>query len=78
MAPVRDDSHEIMERIDWVRRELRGLDRAAADIVELRFRAGLTLEAIGQQLGLSVGAVHGRLVRTIAKLRKRTSELGDD
>ena len=76
--PVHGDSHDILERIDWVRRELRGLDRAAAEIIELRFRAGMTLEAIGQHLGLSVGAVHGRLVRTIARLRRRTSELGED
>ncbi len=69
---------DVMERLDWVRRELRGLDRVAAEIVELRFRAGLTLEAIGQRLGLTVGAVHGRLMRAVAKLKRRASEFGDE
>lgn len=69
---------DILERLDWVRQELRGLDRVAAEIIELRFRAGLTLEAIGQRLGLTVGAVHGRLMRAVAKLRRKASELGDE
>ncbi len=73
-----DDDDGFQERLDWVRRELQGLDRAAAEIVELRFRAGLTLAAIGQRLGLSVGAVHGRLARAIVKLRRRSSELHDE
>ena len=69
---------DVLERLDWVRRELRGLDRVAAEIIELRFRAGLTLEAIGQRLGLTVGAVHGRLMRAVAKLRRKAGELGDE
>ena len=69
---------DVLERLDWVRRELRGLDRVAAEIIELRFRAGLTLEAIGQRLGLTVGAVHGRLMRAVSKLRRKAGELGDE
>ncbi len=71
-----DDTREIMERVEWVRRELSGIDRASAQIIELRFRAGLTLKAIGKRLGMSTGAVHGRLTRAIARLRKRGS--GDE
>ena len=68
---VSDDTQEILERAEWVRRELRGIDRIGAEIIELRFRAGLTLKAIGERLGISAGAVHGRLTRAIARLRKR-------
>jgi DNA-directed RNA polymerase specialized sigma24 family protein len=50
---------------------LHGLDRATVEMIELRFRAGLTLAAIGQRLGLGAGAVHGRLNRAIARLRQR-------
>ena len=67
-----DDTQQTLERIEWVRRELRGLDRVAGEIIELRFRAGLTLSAIGQRLGIGTGAVHGRLTRAIARLRKRS------
>lgn len=66
-----DDVQEILERVEWVRRELRGLDRAAGEIIELRFRAGLTFEAIGRRLRIGPGAVHGRLTRAIARLRRR-------
>jgi RNA polymerase sigma-70 factor (ECF subfamily) len=66
-----DDVQEIQERLEWVRRELHGLDRATVEMIELRFRAGLTLASIGQRLGLGAGAVHGRLNRAIARLRQR-------
>lgn len=69
-----DDTQEILERIEWLRRELRGLDRVAGEIIELRFRAGMTLQAIGQRLGMGTGAVHGRLMRALGKLRKRTPD----
>ena len=72
------DTHELQERLDWVRRELTGLDRVASEIIELRFRAGMSLAAIGKTLGLGTGAVHGRLTRALAKLRQRSRELGDE
>lgn len=70
---------ELFERLDWLRHELRGLDRVSAEIIELRYRAGLTLEAIGRRLGMGTGAVHGRLTRTLAKLRKQSNvEMSDE
>ena len=72
---VQEEVERLHERTDWLRRELAGLDRVAADILELRFRAGLTLKSIGEQLGLSPSAVHGRLLRSIAKLRRRSREV---
>ena len=73
-----DDPHDLAARLDWVRRELRGIDRVAAEIIELRFRGGLTLRAIGDRLGMSIGAVHARMTRAIGKLRQRASEQRDD
>ena len=64
---------DLFDRIEWLRREMRGIDGLNAAIVEMRYRAGLTLEAIGQRLGMGTGAVHGRLTRTIAKLQKKTA-----
>lgn len=72
------DFHDLQERLDWLRGELSGLDRVAGEIIELRFRAGLTLSAIGKRLGLGTGAVHGRLNRALAKLRERSRELNDE
>lgn len=66
-----DDVEKVQERLEWVQRELRGLDRVTAEMIELRFRVGMTLASIGQRLGIGAGAVHGRLNRTIAKLRQR-------
>jgi RNA polymerase sigma-70 factor (ECF subfamily) len=66
---------ESADLVDWVRGELATLDHLTAQIVDWRFRAGLTLEAIGQRLGLGTGAVHGRLTRALARLRRRTSEM---
>ena len=67
-----DVPSELHERIEWLRREMRGVDRVSAEIIELRYRGGLTLEAIGRRLGMGTGAVHGRLTRTIARLQKKT------
>ncbi|MCH7871555.1 MAG: sigma-70 family RNA polymerase sigma factor [Planctomycetes bacterium] len=68
---VDESRSDLFERIEWLRSEMRGLDRVSAEIIELRYRGGLTLEAIGRRLGLGTGAVHGRLTRTIARLQKK-------
>lgn len=75
---VRSDTDDIDERVERVRREFGGLDRVSVEIIELRFRTGMTLAAIGRLLGISVGSVHGRLVRAVARLRKRTEEASDE
>jgi len=65
---------EIAERADWLRTELSGLDRATSDLLHLRYCAGMTLERIGYRVGLTPGAVDGRLRRTLASLRSAANE----
>lgn len=62
------------EKAAWIRQELSGLDRVNAGIIELRFYAGLTLKVIGERLGLSPGAVHGRILNSINELRRQMKE----
>lgn len=67
------------ERLEHLRAELAHLDRHAAELLDLRFRAGMTLEAIGRRLGLTPGAVHGRLGRILAGFRDaHADEPSDD
>ena len=73
-----DEPDDVAARLEWVRRELRGLDRVAAEIIELRFRGGLTLKVIAERLGMTIGAVHGRMARSIARLRRRANEQRDE
>ncbi len=65
---------EDAERLGWLRGQLASLDRAASDAVDLRLRAGMTLSQVGRALGLSPGAVDGRVNRTVARLRERAKE----
>jgi len=74
VAPEQPDD----DRLEWLRRELGSLERANADLIDLRFRAGMTLGAIGRRVGLSPGAVDGRINRTLAQLRRRAGEEQED
>jgi len=73
-APKRDTVGADPERLDWLRNELGALDRATADLIDLRFRAGLTLSAIGRRVGLSPGAVDGRINRALRAMRESADE----
>lgn len=61
---------DVEERLGWLRSELGGLDRATAELIELRFRAGMTLAAIGRRAGMSPSAVDGRINRSIKRMRE--------
>jgi len=71
MRESTDEIKDVDERLESVRRDLLELDGVTAGILELRFRTGLTLDAIGRRLGLKPGAVHGRMARGLEKLRQR-------
>lgn len=73
MMESKHDLKDVDERLESVRHDLLKLDGVTAGILELRFRAGLTLDAIGRRLGLKPGAVHGRMTRGLEKLRQSTS-----
>jgi len=59
------------ERVEALRRALRETPGASVELLSLRHRAGLTLEAVGRTLGISVGAADGRVRRTERELRER-------
>lgn len=66
------------ERLDWLRRELAQMDTPRAGLLTLRFRLGWTLQRIGSALGLSAGAVDGRISRALSDLRDKAREEFDD
>lgn len=68
----------LVERIEWLRREIDGLDAAHAGMLLLRYRFGWTLERIGSMLGMGPGAVDGRLSRAVARIRKEAGETFDE
>jgi RNA polymerase sigma factor (sigma-70 family) len=71
--PDRPD-RELAERLDWLRGELAALDGPPAQLLLMRYRLGWTLQRIGNVLGLTPGAVDGRIKRTVAALRRRARE----
>lgn len=66
------------ERLAALRAELPMLDAATRELLELRYRAGMTLAAIGRLVGLRPGAVDGRIRRAEAALRANLEEAADD
>lgn len=68
----------IDERLAALREELSGLDLATRELLDLRYRAGMTLQSIGRVVGLKPGAVDGRIRRAEAALRPRLEETPDD
>lgn len=62
------------ERLQWLRTQISSLDPQIIRLIELRFQGRWTLARIGRLLGLSTGAVDGRLRRALSELRRRASE----
>lgn len=54
----------------WLARELAALPEVDRTLVEARFFESNTLEASGARVGLGVHAAHGRIRRTLRRLRK--------
>lgn len=71
-------SPQLDERIRIIREQMRTLDRASADLLDMRYRMGMTLTAIGARLGLKPGAVDGRIRRSLETLRHRMEEADND
>ena len=69
---------EIDERLAELWSAMGGLDKATRELLELRYRAGLTLGAIGRLVGLKPGAVDGRIRRAESALRASLQETTDD
>lgn len=60
---------EIADRIEWVRARLAELPSADRWLVWLRLGRGVTLEEAGRAAGVTGDAAHGRIRRSIARLR---------
>lgn len=71
-AHERDDIES--DRLQWLRSQISSLDPLIIQLIELRFQDRWTLARIGKLLGLSTGAVDGRLKRALRQLRRRASE----
>lgn len=74
-APQRE---ELQDRLDWLRKQLNGLDEPSFDLLLMRHRFGWTLARIGRILGLTPGAVDGRLNRITERLRREAEERFDE
>jgi RNA polymerase sigma factor (sigma-70 family) len=56
-------------QLDWLEQQISSLDPELIRIIELRFEESWSLRRIGEKLGLSVGAVDGRLRRALVNLK---------
>lgn len=68
------------DQLAWLRSEISRLDPQLVRLIELRYQQRWTLARIGQALGMSTGAIDGRLRRALLALRKRAdlTEVFDD
>jgi RNA polymerase sigma-70 factor (ECF subfamily) len=71
---ARDHGDVDSERLQWLRSQISSLDPQIIRLIELRFQDRWTLARIGEMLGLSTGAVDGRLRRALSELRSRAAE----
>lgn len=72
-APVSESEVDV-ERLDQVLKELAELDKRQAQVVEMRFLAGMTVEEVSEALGVSKRTVEGDWTMARTWLRKRLSE----
>ncbi len=73
-----DPLAEIDGRLTALRAEMSNLDQVTRELIELRYRAGMTLAAIGKLAGLKPGAVDGRIRRGESALRASLKEGADE
>jgi RNA polymerase sigma factor (sigma-70 family) len=69
--PERDDLDDVLAALDE-------LDPAEARLLRLRFERDLSLRAAAKYTGSTLGSVHGRIRRAVARLRKFLEEDGDE
>lgn len=77
-APRADAAPTETDQIEWLRREIDALEEHLRRPLLLRVVSGWTLAQIGGLLGLSPGAVDGRVNRALQALRRRAKEMTDD
>jgi RNA polymerase sigma-70 factor (ECF subfamily) len=72
-----DPAADPSEQIAWVRERLAELPPEEGWLVWLRFARGKTLAAAGAASGIGVQTAHGRIRRTLQKLRRAGGEVSD-
>lgn len=68
------DPHEREEQIAWLRDELEAIPQPDRLALLARFSQSRTLAGVGSMLGLSGPAAHGRIRRTLERLRAKARE----
>lgn len=76
-APARHESID-SDQLDWLRSEIDSLEEHLRRPLLLRIINGFTLAQIGGLLGLTPGAVDGRVNRAMNTLRRRAKEHDDE
>lgn len=69
--------HNLVEheaRLAWIEHELGSVDQDVRRMIHFRYRLGWSLRRIGDRLGLTTGAVDGKIRRAIEKIRTRAEE----
>lgn len=66
-----ENDADVRDRLRWLEAQIAELDASSRTMLIMRHRFGWTLARIGRELGLSPGAVDGRLSRLIERLRQK-------
>ncbi len=74
----REASPDADDRLQWLTRSIAHLDGELAEMLEMRFQKRWTLRQIGQSLGMTIGAVDGRLRRALRELKLEADEKFND
>ncbi len=68
------DDQANAQKLDWLNQQIKTLDDHQSNLMLMRYRFNWTLEKIGSALGLSPGAVDGRINRILNRLKKNALE----
>jgi RNA polymerase sigma factor (sigma-70 family) len=74
VTPFSTDADADSLQLDWLAEQISRLDPELVRIIEMRFERSWTLRRIGQTLGISGGAVDGRLRRALRKVELSPDE----
>ena len=72
------ENDDIADRIAWLRSQLESFDPKLVRMIELRFYRSWRLAEIGRKVGLSAGAVDGRLRRALKLLQTAAKDDFDE
>lgn len=75
-GPDPADQAELAEALALVEAAVRKLPYRERDVIEMRYRRGLTLQEAGEELGVSRQAVQVRESQALARLRRRLEGAG--